>query len=63
MTKLSGAKIQGCHPLKIFKLKLLNAVVTLVQALYFQVAVAGAEDSYIWVSFFNFLMKMGNPKN
>jgi len=34
--------------------------VTLAPALYFQEAAAGAEDSYIWVSFYYFLMKMGN---
>jgi hypothetical protein len=37
--------------------------VTLAPALYFQAALAGAEDSYIWVSFYYFLMEMNPPEN
>jgi hypothetical protein len=37
-------------------------VVTLAPALYFQAVLAGAEDGYIWVSFYRFLMEINPPE-
>ena len=47
----------------LFLLKQFLSIVPLAPALYFQEATAGAEDSYIWVSFSHFFDENGNLKN